>query len=332
MAADVDRAVYSWDVHQGICTTVRDRKRMQLSEVMHATLQAHGRKLAYFQGFHDIVLVFLEVATPSEAYHMIERLALFHLSDQLCWPFDKGLMPLLRALFGLLKIVDLPVAQALHDAECSELHFAVPWVLTWFAHSLPHLHRQVTRLFDCLLTSHPTMILYFAADLLLQHREQLLSTGRELPEMVLLLQNLPFASLDVCDWAQRALQLSRTLPPEQLLRRLSTHDLPFTSPLLHYPHPWMAQDRRQRAKKPSEAADIFALAPIYCARPSLSRRGWAALSNAATKVRAYAPILRRRESTPARGRLVAIAVLLLALAFSSKAGWLRAPPLFTNGA
>jgi len=256
---------------------------------MHATLQRHGKKLAYFQGFHDVVLVFLEVGSPSEAYHMIERLALFHLSDQLCWPFDMGLMPLLKVLFYLVQTLDLPVAQALHEADCSELHFAVPWVLTWFSHSLPHLHGQVMRLFDCLLSSHPTMILYFAAQLLLEQREQLLNTSRELPEMVLLLQNLPYASLDVPKWAERTWQLSKQLPPETLMYRLPRQikkTLPYTSPLFHYPHPWISRPKKMRSLTfMSERRSVFELAPIYAARPSLCSRLLEAFAGMLVKLR-----------------------------------------------
>ncbi|CAE8716769.1 unnamed protein product [Polarella glacialis] len=129
MQADVQRSVYTWDVHSGIRKSARSQKREQLLDVMLAILRQHPGKLSYFQGFHDIALVFLEVGTPSQAFHMVERLALFHLSDQLCCPFDKGLIPLLGLLFCLLERVDAAVATALREADCAELHFAVPWAL-----------------------------------------------------------------------------------------------------------------------------------------------------------------------------------------------------------
>eukprot|EP00933_Yihiella_yeosuensis_P058346 TRINITY_DN58769_c0_g1_i1.p1 TRINITY_DN58769_c0_g1~~TRINITY_DN58769_c0_g1_i1.p1 ORF type:complete len:418 (+),score=55.92 TRINITY_DN58769_c0_g1_i1:107-1360(+) len=266
MQADVQRSVYSWDVHSGIPPEARERKRAQLMEVMLASLRQHPGKLAYFQGFHDIALVFLEVSSPSQAFHMVERLALFHLSDQLCCPFDQGLLPLLSVLMYLLKLVDPPVAQALIEAECAELHFAVPWILTWFSHSLPKL-QQVTRLFDCLLASHPTMILYFSATVLLQHREKILATERELPEMVSVLQKLPLSELDADEWAANAFELSKQVPPESLvwcLPRSQRRLLPRTSPVFHFPHPWMGGKKpldsreRYRVKK-----DMWKKAPVY---------------------------------------------------------------------
>jgi len=260
--ADVERSVYSWDVHSNLKKATRDQKRIHLSEVMHATLNRHHGKLQYFQGFHDMVLVFLEVGTPAQAFHMVERLALFHLSDQLCVPFDQGLLRLLGILFFLLECLDASVAQALREAECVELHFAVPWVLTWFAHTLPRL-QQVMRLFDCLLATHPAMVLYFAAALLIEHKAAILQTEREMPEMVAMLQKLPFDAVDVDQWAAHAQELARRLPPERLLRTIppvNRTGMPRTSPLLHYPHPWMVTDRSSMM---GDARKLTMMAPIY---------------------------------------------------------------------
>lgn len=262
MHADVQRSVYSWDVHSGLGEEDRSQKRLHLSEVMHAILRCHSGTLGYFQGFHDIALVFLEVGTPSQAFHMVERLALFHLSDQLCCTFEKGLLPLLSVFFSLLEMLDFEVAEALYQAECAEAHFAVPWVLTWFAHSLPRLHHQVMRLYDCLLVSHPAMLFYFAAALLIEHRDAILETTRELPEMVCTIQRLPLNALDGDEWAAHAYRLSNRVPPDRLLSQLSSarrQSLPTTSPLLHFPHPWMPGGDMRLV----DLKDVSKLAPIY---------------------------------------------------------------------
>jgi len=275
--ADVARSGFSWDVHTGIREAVLSKKRMDLSEVMHAVLLRHPGKLSYFQGFHDMTLVFLEVGSPSQAFHMVERLALFCLSDQLCCPFDKGLTPLLGVLSYLLELLDAPVIQALDEADCRELHFAVPWVLTWFAHSLPKLQQQVMRLFDCLLSSHPVMILYFAAALILQNRTIVLSTPRELPDMVQALQSLRLDNLDADDWALEAQRLAQRLPPEEFMAQLPVHyrrTLPPTSPLFHYPYPWRLHGKAEAMS----AGEISARAPVYRNGASRSvfhgKEGW----------------------------------------------------------
>jgi len=261
MEADVLRSVCSWDVHTSIPEDVRDIKRAQLSEVMRAILTRHSGTLAYFQGFHDVVLVFLEVGSPSCAYHMVERLALFHISDQLCWPFDDGLLPLLGVLFNLLQMLDRPLANALAEAGCAEMHFAVPWVLSWFAHSLPRI-QQVTRLFDCLLSSHPSALLYFCAALLIHHRDILLATERDMPEMVAAIQSLPLKDLEVDIWVESSRRLMTKVSPSWLLWRLGRRcKVPVTSPLRHYPHPWMAVE--DEADEPPLHVDLLLMAPIY---------------------------------------------------------------------
>eukprot|EP00747_Dinoflagellata_sp_TGD_P040859 gnl/TRDRNA2_/TRDRNA2_141127_c0_seq1.p1 gnl/TRDRNA2_/TRDRNA2_141127_c0~~gnl/TRDRNA2_/TRDRNA2_141127_c0_seq1.p1 ORF type:complete len:431 (+),score=81.01 gnl/TRDRNA2_/TRDRNA2_141127_c0_seq1:110-1402(+) len=270
IVADVKRSVYTWDVHVGIRKSARERKRAELTDVMNAILRRHGQKFSYFQGFHDIALVFLEVGSPSQAFHMVERLCLFHMSDQLCVPFDQGLLPLLGVLFFLLELLDVQVANALSEAGCTDLHFAVPWVLTWFAHSLPRLHDQVMRIFDCLLASHSAMILYFCAALIVTHRDTILSTPREMPEMVCAVQHMHLDALDVDEWAMITRQLAKKVPPEDLLARLPAARrklLPSTSPVLHYPHPWISSD------KVLDKESLTALAPIYNpnARPTIGR-------------------------------------------------------------
>lgn len=63
MEVDVERSVFSWDVHQDMIKALRSQRRKDLGEVMRAVMQRHPDKFTYFQGFHDIVLVFLEVVT-----------------------------------------------------------------------------------------------------------------------------------------------------------------------------------------------------------------------------------------------------------------------------
>lgn len=313
MHADIQRSAYSWDAHTGMQNAARNTKRFHLSEVMHAILKRHSQKFTYFQGFHDIVLVFLELGTPNQAFHMAERLALFHLSDQLCWPFEKALTPLLRVLFVLLELVAPQVAMALREAECEELHVAVPWVLTWFAHSLKSLHHQVMRLYDCLLCSHPAMILYFSAALLTMHQDEILQAERDLPGMITVLQGIQFADIKVDDWAMKARHLFWQLPPDELLAKLPRElrsALPSTSPLFHYPHPWM------RDGVPPELAQdaLREAAPIYTGASPSSGYGNARV------LQWLFPSKRPRRRLV---RAVAVTGVALVFALSTKRLWIR---------
>lgn len=195
--------------------------------------------------------------SPNQAFHMVERLALFHLTDFLCWPFESAFTPLLEVLYYLLEMLDSPVADALREAEMTACHFAVPWVITWFAHNLPRLHQQVMRLFDCLLAGHSSVILYFAAALVERHREALLELPREMIFFHQFLQRLPLDELDVDVWACEVRGLLRRVPPAELLSRLPrdlSGRLPSTSPLLHFPHPWM---QRMPVAKPTRRFRLF---------------------------------------------------------------------------
>ena len=74
--------------------------------------------------------------------------------------------------FELLSVADFSEME--HVGTC---HFAVSWLLTWFAHSLEDLD-DVSRLFDAFLGSDPLMPLYVGAAAVVADRETLLAMAR----------------------------------------------------------------------------------------------------------------------------------------------------------
>jgi hypothetical protein len=74
--------------------------------------------------------------------------------------------------FELLSVADFSEME--HVGTC---HFAVSWLLTWFAHSLDRLE-DVSRLFDAFLSSDPLMPLYVGAAAVVADRETLLAMAR----------------------------------------------------------------------------------------------------------------------------------------------------------
>ena len=74
--------------------------------------------------------------------------------------------------FELLSVADFSEME--HVGTC---HFAVSWLLTWFAHSLENLD-DVSRLFDAFLGSDPLMPLYVGAAAVVADRETLLAMAR----------------------------------------------------------------------------------------------------------------------------------------------------------
>ena len=74
--------------------------------------------------------------------------------------------------FELLSVADFSEME--HVGTC---HFAVSWLLTWFAHSLDDLG-DVSRLFDAFLGSDPLMPLYVGAAAVVADRDTLLAMAR----------------------------------------------------------------------------------------------------------------------------------------------------------
>jgi len=92
-----------------------------------------------------------------------------------------------------------------------------------------------------------------------------------MPDMVGTIQSLPFKTVDVDEWARSVRELMQRVPPRQLLSRLDSQrrrSLPVTSPLLHYPHPWM------RPEVPIADGDWSKLAPVYLPNGGVNRKGF----------------------------------------------------------
>merc|ERR1712224_904230 len=130
------------------------------------------------------------------------------------------------------------------------------------------------RLFDCLLAAHPMAILYFGAALVQRYRDALLELPHEMPALHQFLQRLPLEDLDVDEWSHQAKLLMQRAPPQDFLRSLPpelVRQLPATSPMLNYPHPWV---KRYSGKKTSMSTcsdkgspdDMWRSAPIYSGR------------------------------------------------------------------
>merc|ERR1712083_280315 len=91
----------------------------------------------------------------------------------------------------------------------------------------------------------------------------ILQTEREMPEMVAMLQKLPFDAIDVDQWAAHAQRLATRLPPERLMGTIppvNRNGMPRTSPLLHFPHPWMVANGSSAM---DDARKLTMMAPIY---------------------------------------------------------------------
>jgi len=68
--------------------------------------------------------------------------------------------------------------------------FALPWLLSWFSHSL-NQHIKVVRLFDYFLASPKDIILYVIAQLIHSRSEEILKADCDMASVHLVLSKVP---------------------------------------------------------------------------------------------------------------------------------------------
>ncbi|KAF4678837.1 hypothetical protein FOZ62_027009 [Perkinsus olseni] len=198
ISRDVARSGNSWRGQgSAVRLSIRKRKQRALAAVLVDVVGRHEGHLHYYQGLHDIALALLEVEpSTSRCCAMLDRLCLFYLSDLCFYPFQYALLPGLDLSFVLLQALDPDLYQALCKADIQSPHLAVPWVLTWMAHNLPTLEMS-QRLMDSLLSSHPAVIYYYVACLLIMNRDDILQVEPfDMPHVHQFCQNLP-STLDM---------------------------------------------------------------------------------------------------------------------------------------
>ena len=114
--------------------------------------------LHYFQGFHDIVQVFLLVLGVNAAWPAAARLSLLRIRDFML-PTMSGTEPHLRLLPTILYAADPGLAAHLSQTQP---FFALPATLTLYAHQIEE-YGVISRLFDFLLASEAAMSIYLFA-------------------------------------------------------------------------------------------------------------------------------------------------------------------------
>ncbi|POM75984.1 Hypothetical protein PHPALM_6833 [Phytophthora palmivora] len=220
---DVERSLWHYDVLQGIRESERRVKRRALTQIILGVLDAN-HELFYFQGYHDIVSVFLlTLGNSKNTLQAVRNVSETYHREPMRSGFEQ-VMATTRLLFPLLDAADEVLFQHLHESGV-EPFFALPWMITWFAHQLKRFG-DVVRLYDVFLVTHPLFSLYVSASVcgptsislnpvLLEAREKVLRCERDFGTMHGMLSNLPL-SMDVEKVIARALVLFHQLPPEKL--------------------------------------------------------------------------------------------------------------------
>jgi len=152
---DVDRAFVYYPEKD--TEAVTKRRRDDLYDLIARTLREHAF-LNYFQGYHDIVQLFLLVLGAKAAVEPVARLSLLRTRDFML-PTLSGTTPHLNLLPSILKSADPKLQEHLSSTEP---FFALSATLTMYAHDIEDF-QDITRLFDFLLAWEASMAVYLYA-------------------------------------------------------------------------------------------------------------------------------------------------------------------------
>lgn len=186
------------------------RRKEELAHVILHVLRRHPA-LCYFQGYHDIVQVFLLVLGAHDAPAAVARLSLLRIRDFMLSSLDPAISQL-ELLRPILRAADPALYDRLPKSQPS---FALAGTITMFAHNIQD-YRDITRLFDFFLARHAVMPIYLFAAVVLSKREELLEIDKEDEDvMYVMLSRLP-QPFDVEFHLARTVELYERLPPASL--------------------------------------------------------------------------------------------------------------------
>ncbi|KAJ6199194.1 rab-GTPase-TBC domain-containing protein [Bipolaris maydis] len=186
------------------------QRKKDLSYVILDVLRRHP-SLSYFQGYHDIVQVFLLVLGPENAPAAVARLSLLRIRDFMLSSLEPALAQL-ELLRPILRAADPVLYDHLPKSQPS---FALAGTITMFAHNIQD-YKDITRLFDFFLARHAVMPIYLFAAVVLSKREELLEIDQDDEDILyVMLGRLP-QPFDVEFHIARTVELYERLPPARL--------------------------------------------------------------------------------------------------------------------
>ena len=199
-----------------------DRRKTELSDVITQVLRRYPM-LSYFQGFHDIVQVFLLVLGIEHAAKAVIYLAILRIRDFMLPSLSPSLAHL-RLLPSIIFAVDPALCEHLSQTQP---FFALAATLTLYAHDIQE-YGDIARLFDFLLAHGAVVSVYFFAIIVLSRREELFEIPTDEPEMLhSVLSKLP-KPLDLEALISRTMAVFIEHPPEKLPFRAWSKISPFS--------------------------------------------------------------------------------------------------------
>lgn len=224
---DCNRSFYNYDVLTGLSGRLRGKKVDELVEVLNQVF-LQSPELYYYQGFHDICTVLLLVCGKDLAYRLAHRLAVSHYKDCMRKTLTQGLLQQVKLIYVLLGQRDPELAEVLQQlspemVRCRQPMVALPLVMAGFQHDIEE-YQVAIRIFDFLLSTHPSASLYLCA-VLFQSQKPALLDCEDMSE----LHEVFKASLRTADFDQLCLQACEAMKecPPLVLAALSEE--PFES-------------------------------------------------------------------------------------------------------
>lgn len=134
-----------------------DKRRKQLSDLIVHVMRRHPQ-LSYFQGYHDIVQVFLLVLGPEQAVPAVKRLSLLRIRDFMLPALAPATLQL-RLIPAILYAADPVLCKHLNS---NQPVYALSATLTLYAHDIQE-YADIARLFDFLLARDAVVSIYLYA-------------------------------------------------------------------------------------------------------------------------------------------------------------------------
>ncbi|GAA5891259.1 hypothetical protein JCM5296_006879 [Sporobolomyces johnsonii] len=167
---DIIRSLINYPT--GISDDEREVLRDRLEKAILTVLRRYPA-LQYFQGYHDIVSIFLLTLEDDDlVVATTEQMSLHRIRDSM----GSGLEPTLGYLKLVHRIVQKvdPQLYDIINQAASMPFFALSWALTLFSHDLYSV-AVIARLFDFLLAHNPAMISYLVVAILQTKKDDLLA-------------------------------------------------------------------------------------------------------------------------------------------------------------
>eukprot|EP00606_Chrysophyceae_sp_TOSAG23-5_P000568 GSChrysophyteH2.ASY1.ANO1.1158.1 assembled CDS len=175
---DIERSLYhlTQSPSHAWSNELLKRERRVLCKTILSFLSKNSN-LHYYQGFHDIVTVLLLIFRHSSHDEPgRNKFSLHYLQDFMASDF-LVLGKIIPLVLRIVKFRDKNLYDFLEKANVQPF-FATSWVITWFAHDIKNVD-VICRVWDVLLCSPPSYILYVCSAVILAQRNKIMAAECE---------------------------------------------------------------------------------------------------------------------------------------------------------